>query len=605
VSDRTPGRGFPDLQSYVAHLERHSQLRRIRAEVDPVYEVSELVQRIIREGGANVPGWGDPPGGGPALLFERVKGADFPLVMNLFGSPARIRLVLGRDPAEIGRELVETVQRINPPTLKSLWGARGFLARARHMRPKTVGRAASQEVDEAPDLERMPHLKTWPRDGGRFITFGPTLTEDPRSRRRNFGLYRLQIYGAAETGMHWQSMKGGRAHHFEAERRGTSLPAAVVLGGDPILMLSAILPLPEDVDELAFAGFLRGAPTEMVRARTMDMLVPASADFVLEGEVPANVRRLEGPFGDHFGHYSEAEEFPVFRVKRITRRRAPLYPASVVGRPPQEDKWMGIAVGEVVGPLIRLINPNIVDLAAYDAAGFHNLLVVACKERHPKEVLKTAFNLLGTGQLSLTKMAVLVREDVDPRDFGALLRELWYRFEPEERMLLIPIAPLDTLDYTSFKLHVGSKLVFDATGEPVTSAPPPAEVVDPARLDHRVLGHKLLDGGFLIVVVAQDARAVLHTLVRHESLGTVKFVVAVSEDVNLSDLESTIWGIWTRFDPARDLICAEQKFVGARPVYSGRIGLDATWKDGYPLPLTMPDEVVTLVDRRWSEYWAP
>jgi UbiD family decarboxylase len=604
VSERTPGRGFPDLQSYVAHLERHGQLRRVRAEVDPMCEVSELVQRVIREGGANVPGWGDQPGGGPALLFERVRGSDFPLVMNLFGSPARIRMVLGRDPEEIGRELVETVQRINPPTLKSLWGARGFLARARHMRPKTVGRAASQEVDEAPDLERLPHLKTWPRDGGRFITFGPTLTEDPRSRRRNFGLYRLQVYGAAETGMHWQSMKGGRAHHFEAERRGTALPAAVVLGGDPILMLSAILPLPEDVDELAFAGFLRGAPTEMVRARTMDMLVPASADFVLEGEVPAGVRRLEGPFGDHFGHYSEAGEFPVFRVKRITRRRAPLYPASVVGRPPQEDKWMGIAVGEVVGPLIRLINPNIVDLAAYDAAGFHNLLVVACKERHPKEVLKTAFNLLGTGQLSLTKMAVMVREDVDPRDFAALLRELWYRFEPEERMLLIPIAPLDTLDYTSFKLHVGSKLVFDATGDPVTSEPPPAEVIDPARLDHRVLGHKLLDGGFLIVVVAQDARAVLHTLVRHESLGSVKFVVAVSEDVRLNDLESTIWGIWTRFDPARDLICAEQKFVGARPVYGGRIGLDATWKDGYPLPLTMPDEVVKLVDRRWSEYWA-
>jgi 4-hydroxy-3-polyprenylbenzoate decarboxylase len=605
VSERTPARGFPDLQSYVAHLARHGQLRRVTAEVDPVYEVSELVQRVIREGGASVPRWGDQPGGGPALLFERVKGSDFPLVMNLFGSPARIRTVLGRDPAEIGRELVEAVQRINPPTLKSLWGARGFLARARHMRPKTVSRAASQELDEAPDLERMPHLKTWPRDGGRFISFGPTLTEDPGSRRRNFGLYRLQVYGAAETGMHWQSMKGGRAHHFEAERRGSALPAAVVLGGDPILMLSAILPLPEDVDELAFAGFLRGAPTEMVRARTMDMLVPASADFVLEGEVPAGIRRLEGPFGDHFGHYSEAEEFPVFRVKRMTRRRAPLYPASVVGRPPQEDKWMGIAVGEVVGPLIRLINPNIVDLAAYDAAGFHNLLVVACKERHPKEVLKTAFNLLGTGQLSLTKMAVMVREDVDPRDFSALLRELWYRFEPEERMLLIPIAPLDTLDYTSFKLHVGSKLVFDATGEPVTSETPPTDVIDPARLDHRVLAHKLLDGGFLIVVVAQDARAVLHTLVRHESLGTVKFVVAVSEDVNLNDLESTIWGIWTRFDPARDLVCAEQRFVGARPVYSGRIGLDATWKTGYPLPLTMPDEVVKLVDRRWSEYWAP
>ncbi len=571
--------------------------------MDPELEVSELVQRVIREGGAGIPGWRGDGDGGPALLFERVRGADFPLVMNLFGSRERIRLVLGRDPQEIGRELVDMAQRLNPPSLKSLWGARGFLARARHMRVRQVGRAPSQEVEEDPKVERLPNLKTWPRDGGRFITFGPTLTEDPRTRRRNFGLYRLQVFGPTETGMHWQSMKGGRGHHFEAERLGRPLSAAVVLGGDPILMLSAILPLPEDVDELAFAGLLRGAPTPMVRARTMDLLVPASADFILEGEVPAGVRRPEGPFGDHFGHYSEAEEFPVFRVRRMTRRRAPLYPASVVGRPPQEDKWMGIAVGEVVGPLIRLVNPNIVDLAAYDAAGFHNLLAVALKERHPKEVLKTAFNLLGTGQLSLTKTAVMVREDINPRDFGAILRELWYRFEPEERMLLLPIAPLDTLDYTSFTLHVGSKLVLDATGEPVTSEPPPDTVTDPARLDHRVLGHRLLDGGFLVVMVSRDGRAVLHTLVRHEGLGPVKFVVAVSDDVRLDDQESTIWGIWTRFDPARDLVMAEQRFVGARPVYSGRLGLDATWKEGYPLPLTMPDEVVRLVDSRWSEYW--
>ncbi|HET9275385.1 MAG TPA: UbiD family decarboxylase [Gemmatimonadales bacterium] len=597
-------RGFPDLRSYVSHLASIGQLRRIRAEVDPVYEVSELVQRVIREAGDGIPGWGPRAAAGPALLFERVKGSDFPLVMNLFGSSERIRIVLGREPAQIGRELVEAVQRLNPPSLRSIWGARGLLARARHMRPRTVRSAPAQEIEENPDLERLPHLKTWPRDGGRFVTFGPTLTQDPRTGRRNFGLYRLQVFGPAETGMHWQSMKGGRGHHFEAERLGQALPAAVVLGGDPILMLSAILPLPEDVDELAFAGFLRGAPTPMVRARTMDLLVPASADFILEGEVPAGVRRLEGPFGDHFGHYSEAEEFPVFRVKRLTRRRDALYPASVVGKPPQEDKWMGIAVGEVVGPLIRLVNPNIVDLAANDAAGFHNLLVVACKERHPKEALKTAFNLLGTGQLSLTKTCVLLREDVNPRDFPAMLRELWYRFDPEERMLLIPIAPLDTLDYTSFRLHVGSKLVLDATGEPVTSDAPPAEVVDPATLDHRVLTHRLLDGGFLVVMVKRDGRAVLHTLVRHEALGPVKFVVAVSDDVDLADLESTIWGIWTRFDPARDLVFAEQGFVGARPVYRGRVGLDATWKEGYPLPLTMPDEVVRLVDSRWNEYWS-
>lgn len=579
---------FADLRAFVAHLEATGQLRRVTAEVDPVYEVPELVQRVVRQDG-------------PALLFERVKGADFPLVMNLFGSMARIEAALGRHPDAIGSELVNTIQALNPPTLGKLWAHRGFLARARHAPPRTVRRSA-YEVEEAPDLERMPHIKSWPRDGGRFITFGPTLTEDPLSGRRNYGLYRLQVFGPAETGMHWQSMKGGRGHHFEAERLGRPLPAAVVLGGDPILMMAAILPLPENVDELAFAGFLRGAPVPMVKARTMDMLVPANAEFILEGEVPPGVRRMEGPFGDHFGHYSEAAEFPVFRVRRVTRRREPLYPATVVGIPPQEDKFLGLAVGEMVGPLIKLVNPNIVDLFAHDAAGFHNLLAVACKERHPKEVIKTAFNLLGTGQLSLTKCAVMVREDVNPRDWDALLRELWYRWEPEERLLLFPITPLDTLDYTSYRMHVGSKVVFDAAGEPVTSEPPPRTVVDPATLDRRVVGHRLLEGGVLVVVVRQEPRAVLETLVRHEALGPVKLIFAVSDDVRLDDRENLIWGIFTRFDPARDMIAREQVFVGAKPVYRGRIGFDATWKDGYPPPVTMPEEVIRLVDRRWGEY---
>jgi 4-hydroxy-3-polyprenylbenzoate decarboxylase len=191
---------------------------------------------------------------------------------------------------------------------------------------------------------------------------------------------------------------------------------------------------------------------------------------------------------------------------------------------------------------------------------------------------------------------------VNPRDYGAVLRELWYRFEPEERLLLFPIAPLDTLDYTSYRMHVGSKLVLDATGEAVTNEPPPSSVTDPATLDRRVVKHKLPDGGCLVVVVRQEPRAVLETLVRHEALGSVKFVIAVSDDVDLEDTENLVWGIFTRFDPARDMIAAGQDFVGARPVYRGRIAMDATWKEGYPLPVTMPDEVVRLVDARWKEY---
>lgn len=264
---------------------------------------------------------------------------------------------------------------------------------------------------------------------------------------------------------------------------------------------------------------------------------------------------------------------------------------------------MGIAAGEMIGPLIRVINPNVVDLYAYDDAGFHNLLAVALKERHPKEVLKTALALLGTGQLALTKVAVMLREDVPVRSFAAVLRELWYRFEPEERMILLPIGALDTLDYTSYVMHVGSKLVLDASGEPVTDRPPPTEVTDPAGFDRRVVRHRLLDGGFLVVVVKQDARAVLDGLVRWEGLGPVKFVVAVSDDIDLANETRVIWGIFTRFDPARDMIFERQEFVGARPLYRGRIGIDATWKTGYPLPLTMPDEIVRLVDRRWGEYF--
>jgi 4-hydroxy-3-polyprenylbenzoate decarboxylase len=581
---------FADLQSYIAELERTGQLRRVTAEVDPYLEVSEIVQRVVREEG-------------PALLFERVRGASFPLVMNLFGSMRRIELALGRHPQEIGRELIGTVQQLNPPSLAAFWRARGVLARARFMRPRVVRSAPVQQVIEPPALTRFPNPTTWPRDGGPFITFGPTLTQAPGTGRRNFGLYRLQVFDDATTGMHWQSLKGGRGPYFEAERRGEPLEAAVVLGGDPILMLSAILPLPEDMDELAFAGFLRGAPTRLVQAISIGMQVPANAEFVLEGEVPPGERRPEGPFGDHFGHYSEAAEFPVFHVKRVTRRRNAILPASVVGKPPQEDKYMGIAAGEMIGPLIRVINPNVVDLSAYDDAGFHNLLAVALKERHPKEVLKTALALLGTGQLALTKVVVMVRENVPVRSFTTLLRELWYRFEPEQRMILLPIGALDTLDYTSYVMHVGSKLILDAAGEPVTDQSPPRAVPDPAGFDRRVVRHRLLEGGFLVVVARQEPRALLEGLLRWEGLGPVKFVVAVSDDVDLASESSLLWGIFTRFDPARDMLFERQAFVGARPVYGGRIAIDATWKTGYPLPLTMPDEIVRRVDRRWGEYF--
>jgi len=577
---------FGDLQSFLRYLEQKGQLKRVRTEVDPELEVTEITQRVLREQG-------------PALLFERPKGSATPLLMNLFGTMERVRAAIGREPAEIGQELIAGFQKVNPPTLRGLWESRDLIKRALLTHPATVRSAACQEMVEEPDLTALPVLKCWPGDAGRFITYGMVLTHHPQTRRRNLGLYRLQVFGKDATGMHWQSMKGGRGHYWEAEREGKDLEVAVVIGADPILMMAAILPLPEDVDEIGFAGFVRGKGVPMVRAKTIDVMVPANAEFVLEGTVPAGERRLEGPFGDHFGHYSEAADFPVFHVRKITRRRNAVYAGTVVGKPPQEDKFLGIAAGEMIGPLIRVINPNIVDMCAYAGAGFHNLLVVALQERHPKEVLKTAMSLFGTGQLSLTKVMVLVPPDCDPRDFRAVLRQVRQRFEPEDHLWLLPFAPLDTLDFTSFKMHVGSKLVIDASGDPIetgTRGQPPRPPSDP-----RVQEFKVFEESLLVVKVKNGAREIVQDLVR-QPLG-VQMVVAVSPDVSLDDDENLQWGIFTRFDPARDMFFTEQTFVGARPVYRGVVGIDATWKQGYPEPLVMDESIVKLVDRRWAEYW--
>jgi 4-hydroxy-3-polyprenylbenzoate decarboxylase len=578
---------FNDLQEFVRHLEATGQLKRVRAEVDPVLEVTEITQRVLRESG-------------PALLFENPKGSTTPLLMNLFGTSPRVHTALGRDPAEIGQELLFAAQTVNPPSLKSLWRIRHTLKRGLAMRPAVVRNAVCQEVIERPDLTGLPVLKCWPGDAGRFITFGMVLTQHPKTKRRNLGLYRLQVFDSNHTGMHWQSMKGGRGHYWEAEQAGQDLAVAVVIGADPILMMAAILPLPEDVDEIGFAGLLRARSVPLVRAKTLDMMVPANAEIVLEGRVRAGERRVEGPFGDHFGHYSEAADFPVFEVTSVTRRRNPLYAATVVGKPPQEDKFLGIAAGQMVGPLIKLINPNVVDMCAYAGAGFHNLLVVSLKERHPKEVLKTAMSLLGTGQLSLTKVLILVNADRDPHDFRAVLRDIWHRFDPEDHLWLLPFAPLDTLDFTSFKMHVGSKLVIDAAGESLERNEPPRSV-DPTLFDKRIQNWRLLDGGFLLVVPRENPRDVLQNLVR-VPLG-VRMVVAVSPDVQLDDDEQVQWGIFTRFDPARDMFFTEQTFAVARPIYRGIVAIDATWKQGYPAPLEMDPAIVRRVDQRWADYW--
>ncbi|MDR5704078.1 MAG: UbiD family decarboxylase, partial [Armatimonadota bacterium] len=326
--------------------------------------------------------------------------------------------------------------------------------------------------------------------------------------------------------------------------------------------------------------------------------------MVLEGIVPPFEREMEGPFGDHFGHYSHAAPFPVFHLQRVVRRRSPVYPAAVVGKPPQEDRYLGDAVQEMLIPLLRLLSPELRDLWAYYEAGFHNLAVAAVESRYPREALKTALGLLGQGQMSLTKCIVLVDPEVNVRDFRAVLRAIRENFDPPEDFILISRSTLDTLDFTSFRMHLGSKLILDATGrngQRRHHVPP--RIPDLRDLDPRILRWALWEDTLLAVQVRAGGREMIERLVKAEGLEGVPWIVVVSPDVDVTDQESLIWGIFTRFDPARDIVFEHVELRGVWPVCHGRMGIDATWKEGYPKPLEMTPEIQERVRLRWKEYF--
>ena len=557
-------------------------------------------------------------------MFERVRGSSYPIAANVLGSARRCAWALGDEPEAIGERLLATAESILPPTPRALWAARRTLAGGRNFRTRRSRRAAWREAPGL-TLDDLPVLTCWPGDGGPFITFPLVLTVHPDTGQRNLGIYRMHVFDGRTTGMHWQIMKGGGYHYAEAERRNRELPVAVALGADPISLLASVAPLPEGIDELAFAGFLRGAPSELARCGSIDAWAPASAEFVLEGVVPPRERRLEGPFGDHFGHYSHAAPFPVFHVRAIARRERPVYPAAVVGVPPQEDVAMGEAVAGVVGPLIRLVQPEVRALHAWYEAGFHNLLVASVRQRYRKEAVKTALSLCGQGQLALTKVAIVVDEDVPPDDWDAVLDAMRRHWSASEDALLLPGVPQDTLDFTSFTMNLGSKLVLDCTspaggisgddapledgtGTGFAELPGGAEAPFRAPVEQhpRVVDWRGYADAFLVARIRErdgrTGRAVAETLAESPELGRYKWAAVVSDDVPLDDRTLLLWGIFTRFDAARDVVFSRARLEGSWPRYSGRMAIDATWKPGYPDPIVMDPAIVRKVDSRWGEY---
>ena len=395
---------FADINAFITELDRRKELARIADPLSPELEISAVIDRACKS-----------PGGGPALLFEKPTGATMPVAANLFGSMPRMCLALGVEKLD---ELAAEIEELTTPPMP-----RGFMdairmmplvSRLTDLMPKTVKDAPCQEVVKMDGgLDELPVLKTWPEDGGPFITLPLVITRDPETGMRNIGTYRMQVYDRRTTGMHWQRHKGGAQHHRVAERLGKRLEVAVALGADPVLTYSATAPMPEGLDELMLAGVIGKRRVEMVKCRTIDLEVPANAQIVLEGYVEPGERRREGPFGDHTGLYSLADDFPVFHLQCITMRRAPVYVTTVVGIPPMEDYYLGKASERIFLPLIRKTLPEIVDMQFPAAGIFHNLVLVSIDKRYPGHARKIMSAFWGLGQLMFSKCIVVVDKDVN------------------------------------------------------------------------------------------------------------------------------------------------------------------------------------------------
>lgn len=447
---------YKDLQEFVSVLEKKGLLKRITTEVDAELEITEITDRVSKS-----------PGGGPALLFENVKGSDCPVLINLFGSFERTQLALEIDDLdEIGARFMEFLDM--PTGSTSLLGklkALPKLAEIGSFLPKVVTKASCQEVviTDSPKLSDFPILKCWPDDGGKFITLPLVFTKDPVSGKRNCGMYRMHVYDDRTTGMHWQLHKTGAEHHRRSvELNKERLEVAVALGSDPAVIYSAIAPLPPEIDEMLFAGFLRKQSVEMVKCKTVDVEVPANAEIILEGYVIPGEVADEGPFGDHTGYYTPVEPYPVFHITAITHRRNPIYPTTIVGKPPMEDCYLGKATERIFLPMVKMLVPEIVDMNLPWEGVFHNCAVVSIKKRYPWHAKKTMHALWGLGQMMFTKTIIVVDEDTDVQDLSYVAWRVLGNIDPRRDITIVE-GPVDALDHSGLMPSIGTKMGIDAT----------------------------------------------------------------------------------------------------------------------------------------------
>ncbi|WP_291988127.1 UbiD family decarboxylase [Luteitalea sp.] len=579
----------PDLRSFLRRIRGDGDLVVVDTPVDARLEVAEIHRRVIAAGG-------------PALLFTRVKGASFPLVTNLFGTPARAAQAFGDRPLAFIKGLVGLVQDM-PPTPAKLWQARDLATAAARVGLRRVTRGPVTEVVTSEvRLDQLPALQLWPEDGGPFVTLPLVYTEHPDGHGHNLGMYRMHVHGPAKTGLHWQIGKGGGFHYQLAEQRGHALPVTVFLGGPPALILSAIAPLPENVPELLLASLIAGRRLPLVEGAGSHPLV-ADAEFALMGEVAPRVRHPEGPFGDHYGYYSLQHDYPVFDVRRVAHRHDAIYPATVVGKPRQEDFFIGDLLQDLLSPLFPLVMPAVRQLWSYGETGYHSLSAAVVKERYRREAMSSAFRILGEGQLSLTKFLLLTDRDVDLRDFRATLTHILARTRPETDLYVLGNLSMDTLDYTGPTVNEGSKGVLLGLGDPVRDLP---QVFQAADLPSGVTTARVFCPGCLVIdgPAYADEPGAAARIVQHPSLKPWPLVVLSDEPLRATASEMNfLWTTFTRFEPAADIHAAEQRVVRHHVTYTPPILIDARMKPWFPKEVECDPDTAALVSRRWKEYF--
>ncbi|MBU0674833.1 MAG: UbiD family decarboxylase [Proteobacteria bacterium] len=576
-----------DLREFLEILQREGELHVVEGEVDPHLEIAEIHRRVIARGG-------------PALLFTKVRGSTFPVVTNLFGSNRRMELAFGRRPLDFVADLVRAAEQLSP-SLKKVWEMRGLI---RSMLKIGTSIQRSGPILEScmipPRLTELPMLTSWASDGGPFVTLPLIYTEHPEGKGHNLGMYRIHRYDDTTTGIHWQIHKGGGFHYHEAEKKNQSLPVSLFIGGPPALMLAAIAPLPENLPELMLASLLQGGKFPLTRDPRGGHVLPAFVEFAVKGSVPPHVRRPEGPFGDHYGYNSLQHDYPIFQVDRIYHRRDAIYPATVVGRPRQEDFYIGDFLQDLLSPLFPLVMSGVRQLKTFGEAGFHCLAAARVADRYPREAFASGLRILGEGQLSLTKFLLITDGELDVADFPRLWVHLLERVDWRTDLFIFANVSQDTLDYTGPSVNKGSKAMLMGLGkEPKRVLPEsfsgelPAEVADPVVF---------LPGTLVVSGPSwQKDQELPKRLAAYPSLVEWPVIILVDDSRAATlNLQEFIWSFFTRFEPAADIhgaVTLVHRFhVGLTPP----VVFDCRMKPWYPEVLEVDPVTRQLVDKKIS-----